>query len=78
MQFRRVLDLTVTLLVEVYREVGMKFSDIMIELNRYMQKGTAERGPAGATSPPPPTPQQDAESFALLQAMMAGTDWKGR
>lgn len=72
MQFRRVLDLTVVLLVEVYRERGSKFAEIMEELNSRMRNERVEKGP------PVPTPQQSVANMAVLEAMMAGSDWRGR
>lgn len=73
MQFRRVLDLTVVFLVEIYREKGQTFGEIMDLLLRHLK-------PAEAGAPPKPkgpSVEQESSSMALLKAQMAGTDFRG-
>lgn len=59
------------LVVEVYRELGMKFDEALADLEGRLADPTE---PAKRRSPPPP---DDGASMAALQAMMGGTTFKG-
>ena len=68
MPFHRVLDLTTAIVVEIYREFGMKFTEIMEELDKRLAEPDKRRTP--------PQPDNQA-SLAMLQAMMGDSDFKG-
>lgn len=70
MTFRQVLDITTALVVEVYRELGMKFEEALDDLNERVSD------PETRTKRQP-KPADEAAGFALLQAQMQQTDFKG-
>lgn len=57
------------LLVEVYRELGMKFTETIEELEKRL-------GDPAAPARRKPEPDNQA-SLAVLQAMMGGSDFSG-
>lgn len=64
------LDVTWALIIEIYKEYGMKFDEAISELQkRLTDPGTPEGKQARA-------PDNDA-SLAMLQSMMAGSDFGG-
>lgn len=69
-EFRIVVDLTWALLMEVYREYGMKFEDAYSEL----QKQLGDQPPAAVQQK---RTQDDASSMAMLQALMKDSDFAG-
>lgn len=69
-RFRLVVDMTWAVLVEVYGQYGMKFEEATKELeSRLTDPATPEGRKARAPD--------DAASMAMLQAMMAGSDFGG-
>ena len=58
-------------MVEVYRELGMKFDEALDELNGVL------RDPSEKQTAKAPRPQDEAAGLAMLQARMAATDFKG-
>lgn len=70
MPFHMVLDLALVLLVEVYREYGMKYHEIMDELNKQIAEPVARLQRR--------QPETDNEaSMSLLMGMMSGSDFRG-
>jgi len=72
-EFRRVVDLTWVLVLEVYREYGMKFEEAFTELESKLYDPS---DPEASKPRPKPPPDNDA-SLAMLQAMMGGSDFGG-
>lgn len=70
MSFRAVLDITVVLVLEVYRELGVKFDEAYADLTDRL---------ADAVERPPnvPTPAQEATGMIELMARMRQSDFKG-
>lgn len=64
--------MTWAIVLEIYREYGMKFEEAIDELNSRLADPGAPRKPK-----PPPRPQENDQSMAVLQAMMGGTDFRG-
>lgn len=58
------------LLIEIYREYGLKFEEAMTELNKVIM------GPQ-APETQKATERSDASAMAMLQSMMGDSDFKG-
>lgn len=58
-------------LVEVYRDYDVKFEEAMVDLNTKMAD------PAAPPKRKPPSAADEAASLAMLQSMMAGSDFRG-
>jgi hypothetical protein len=71
-QFRLVIDVAWAVLLEVYREYGMKFDEATIELNKAVADPSTPEGQKAHA----PEPNND-QSLAVLQAMMGGSDFGG-
>ena len=69
MRFKVVLDVARVLIIEVYREYGMKFQEAVEELESKLVDPTDPRTK-------PRAPDNEA-SLAMLQAMMGGSDFGG-
>ncbi len=69
MRFKVVLDVARVLIIEVYREYGMKFQEAVEELESKLVDPTDPRTK-------PRAPDNEA-SMAVLQAMMGGSDFGG-
>lgn len=69
MRFKVVLDVARVLIIEVYREYGMKFQEAIEELESKLVDPTDPRTK-------PRAPDNEA-SMAMLQAMMGGSDFGG-
>ena len=69
-EFRLVLDVAWALVIEIYREYGMKFQEAMDEIT---QKVT---DPADPVQRPARAPD-NASSMAMLQAMIKDSDFGG-
>ena len=63
------MHLTWALLIEIYREYGLKFDEAIKELNSRLYDDPA--------IPRVPTPAEEAASMAMLQSMMGGSDFGG-
>jgi hypothetical protein len=57
------------LVIEVYRELGMKFDEAIDELNTVLA-GDAQK-------PKKPKPQDEAAGLAMLQAVVGASDFRG-
>lgn len=68
--FRLVIDLTWAVLMEVYRDYGMKFEEAYNELTARL---TDPSTPEGKKARAP----DDRASMAVLMAMMGGSDFGG-
>jgi hypothetical protein len=68
-RFPLVIDVARVLIIEVYRDYGMKFQEAMDELN-------SKLGETGEAQPAPRAPDNDA-SMAMLQALMQSSDFGG-
>lgn len=66
--FRHVLDLTWALVLEIYREYGMKFQEATEELHKRL---------SDPLSPQDVRAPDNESSLAMLQAMMGGSDFEG-
>jgi hypothetical protein len=69
-QFRLVVDMTWAIVMEVYREYGMKFEEATQELNGHLAD------PETPQAKKVREPDNDA-SLAMLQSMMGGSDFGG-
>jgi hypothetical protein len=67
---RLVIDMSQALLVEVYREYGMKFEEARSELDKRL-------GVSSISDRKKEDAPDDAASMAILQAMMSGSDFRG-
>jgi hypothetical protein len=65
-----VLDMTQAVLVEVYREYGMKFEEATKEIQKAISEPESPQRKKV-------TAQDEAASMAMLQSMMGGSDFKG-
>jgi len=68
-RFRLVVDMTWALLVEIYRDYEMKFEAAVSEITKAISPESPQAEKAVAVD--------EAASMTLLQAMMAGSDFKG-
>jgi len=68
-RFKVVLDVARVLIIEIYREYGMKFQEAIEELESKLVDPTDPQ-------PKPRAPDNEA-SMAVLQAMMGGSDFGG-
>jgi len=69
-QFRLVVDMTWAIVMEVYREYGMKFEEAIQELSGRLAD------PMSPQAQRLREPDNDA-SLAMLQSMMGGSDFGG-
>lgn len=69
-RFRLVMEMTWAVLIEIYGQYGMKFEEATDELNSRLTDPSTPEGRKARTP-------DDAASMALLQAMMAGSDFGG-
>lgn len=74
-EFRWVIDMARVLVLETYRELGLKFQEAVDELDDRIV------GVDGSAAPkrerPAPRPADNDASLAMLQAMMGGSDFGG-
>lgn len=73
MPFRLVIDMSQAILVEIYREYGMKFEEAKTEIYKTLHGPEASETPKGKQH----AAQNEAASMAMLQSMMSGSDFKG-
>jgi len=64
-----VVDVARVLILEIYRDYGLKFQEAMDELDSKISDPTAPK-------PKPRAPDNDS-SLALLQSLMQGSDFGG-
>jgi hypothetical protein len=57
--------------VEVYRELGMKFDEALDELSKAISDPVERQQKK-------PRPEDEAAGLAMLQAMVGGSDFKGK
>jgi hypothetical protein len=69
MVFRDVLDIANVLIMEAYRELGMKFEEAYEDLANQV------RDPVEQAKPP--SVAKEAAAMAVLQSMMGTSDFKG-
>lgn len=74
-RFPLVVGLTWAVLIEIYREYGMKFDEAIKELNSQLADRTTPKGRQAKAKAP--TPVEEAASMAMLQSMMGGSDFGG-
>ena len=69
-RFPLVINLTWAVLIEVYREYGMKFDEAIKELNSQLADPETPKGRQAKAKAP--TPAEEAASMAMLQSMIGG------
>ena len=72
MPFRLVIDVAWAVLIEVYREYGMKFDEATTELTKAVADPSTPEGRKARA----PEPNND-QSLAALQAMIGGSTFGG-
>ena len=70
MTFRAVLDIAVVLVLEVYRELGVKFEEAHADLSDRLADEVVRK-------PKVPTPSQEAMGMQELMAVMRQSDFRG-
>jgi hypothetical protein len=76
MTFHDALDISMALLMEAYREMGLKFEEAWDELNNRLY-GAAGAKAGRPSKPRQPTPADNQASMAMLMSQIADSDFKG-